>query len=91
MPQKDKSVALILEILPGLFGFLGFGWIYSNQISKGVIILISMFVWIVIATVITILTGGIFACCALPVNVAAIAISAFMLNNHMKEHPGMFK
>jgi len=35
-PLKDRNIALILEILPGLFGLVGFGWIYSNKTDTGI-------------------------------------------------------
>lgn len=91
MPQKDKSLGLILEILPGIFGFMGFGWIYANQVAAGILILIGFWVWIAIAVVISMLTGGIFLCCAFPVQVGAIAISAIMLNKYMSNRPQIFK
>ena len=89
-PPKDKSIALILEILPGLFGFLGFGWIYSGNTVSGVIWLISFLVWTVIATIISLVTAGIGIICWLPISIALIAISAISLNNYTRAHPELF-
>lgn len=89
-PPKDKSIALILEILPGLFGFLGFGWIYSNQTTTGVVWLVSMFIWTIIAVIILIITAGFGCFCTLPVSITMIIISAASLNSHIKKHPELF-
>jgi hypothetical protein len=83
-------VALILEILPGLFGFLGFGWIYSNQTNTGVMWLVGMLVWSLIALAIVLLTAGFGCFCTAPVNLALIVISATQLNSHIKQHPDLF-
>lgn len=89
-PLKDKSIALILELVLGLFGFLGIGWIYSNQTTTGILCLVGMFVWNFIAFFIIIITGGFGCFCTLPVNLVAIAVSAYMLNNYTQEHPELF-
>jgi hypothetical protein len=89
-PAKDRSIALILEVLPGLFGFLGFGWIYSGNTSTGIIWLIGFLIWTVVATIISIFTGGIGAICWLPISIALIAVSAVSLNKYTHNHPELF-
>ena len=42
---KKRSIALILEILPGMFGFLGSGWMYAGNYSKGIMFLIGFLAW----------------------------------------------
>jgi hypothetical protein len=44
-PLKDRSIAIILEILPGLFGILGIGWIYSGKTGTGLAWLIGYLIW----------------------------------------------
>lgn len=89
-PPKDKSVALILEILPALFGIFGIGWIYSGQTTTGIMWLVGMLVWGIIAITVTAFTGG-FACfCIVPLNIGLLAFSAIMLNSHIKQHPELF-
>jgi hypothetical protein len=88
--QKDRSLALILEILPGLFGFLGFGWIYLGQTEKGVTFLIGYLVWAVAAGVLMAITAG-FACIFVaPINIGVIAMSASQLNRFMDGNPQLF-
>lgn len=89
-PQKDRGIALVLEILPGLFGLLGFGWIYSGNTAAGVLWLIGVLVWDFIALVIVALTSGLACCCTVPVNLTLIAVSSFLLNAYTKQHPELF-
>jgi hypothetical protein len=89
-PPKDKSIALILELLPGLFGFLGFGWIYSGDTQTGIMWLVGYLIWAVAAVIIDIVTGGFGCICTLPINIAIIAVSVSNLNKYIKSHPEIF-
>jgi hypothetical protein len=89
-PAKDRSIAIILEILPGLFGFLGFGWIYSGNTSKGVGWLVSVLIWDFLAFFIVALTGGLGCFFTVPVNLVLVAVSASSLNSYVREHPELF-
>jgi len=89
-PLKDRSIALILEIIPGLFGLLGIGWIYSGNTTTGVIWLIGFLIWTAMATVVSLLTAGLGIICWLPISIILIAVSAISLNNYTKQHPEIF-
>lgn len=89
-PSKDRSIALILEILLGLFGFLGFGWIYSGNVGTGIAVLIGMLVWDAMAIIIATLTVGFGLICTIPISIAFIVLSAMMLNTYTKQHTELF-
>ncbi len=89
-PHKDRSIALILEILPSLFGLFGFGWIYSGETTRGLIWLFGVLAWMVIAVIVTILTGGLACFCVIPINLVLVAISAYTLNQHTHLHTEIF-
>jgi hypothetical protein len=89
-PPKDRSIALILEILPGLFGFLGFGWIFSGNTNTGIAWLIGFLVWDVMAIIIVALTAGFGALCTLPISLVLIVVSATNLNNYARQNPQIF-
>ena len=38
---KDPEIAFILELLPGIAGFLGIGWAYSVSQSTGILLMVS--------------------------------------------------
>ncbi len=89
-PPKDRGVALVLEILPGLFGLPGIGWIYGGRTGAGVALLLCTLVWDLIAILIDIASGG-FACLiTVPVNLAVVAISVALLSSYTRQHPELF-
>lgn len=88
--RKDRSLAVLLEVLPGLFGFLGIGWLYAGNIAVGLSLLIGYLLFIGFEILIGSLTIGIACCFTLPLNVVAIAASALLLNNYAEQHPESF-
>ncbi len=89
-PTKARSTALVLEILPGLFGLLGFGWIYAGETGKGVTWLIGFFIWSVVGAVIATLTAFIGCLCVLPISGFLIYMSASRLSAFAKSRPDTF-
>ncbi len=89
-PPKDRSVALILEILPGLFGFLGFGWIYAGNTNTGVVILASYLIALVVFVILDVASSGLCCFITLPISIAAIALSASKLNTYTKTRTDLF-
>ncbi len=89
-PRKDRSVALILEILPGLISILGIGWIYAGQTTTGVIILIVDLVCNLIFLLLGGLTVGISLCITVPLQLIAIAVSATLLYQYTQKRPDLF-
>ena len=89
-PTKDRGVALVLEILPGLFGLLGFGWIYAGNSTAGILWLIGVLVWDVIVIFMSMLTGGLICFISVPINLVLVAVSAFFLSAYTKQHPELF-
>jgi hypothetical protein len=47
---KDPDVAFILEVLVGIAGVLGVGWMYSGNVRRGVLLIVSW--WSVLAALI---------------------------------------
>ena len=88
---KDKGIALVLEILPGLFGFPGIGWIYGGETTTGVIILGATLVWDIIAFGLLTITGGLACTITVPINLVIVTVSSVLLNNHANQHPETFR
>jgi TM2 domain-containing membrane protein YozV len=88
--KKDRSLAIILEIIPGLFGFLGIGWIYSGFTSAGIAWLVSFLIWNMIALVICISTAGLGCLCTLPINLIVLIASVISLNSQIQQHSEQF-
>jgi hypothetical protein len=88
---KDRNLALILEIMPGFFGLLGIGWIYSGNTPVGIAWLLGYGLWNLIALILAIFTAGISCFCALPVNIIAMITSALLLNGYIQKNAEKFK
>jgi hypothetical protein len=89
-PLKQKSTAMLLEILLGLFGLYGFGRIYSGDTQTGIIWLIGGIIWSIIAIIIDVATAGFGFLCTVPVNIACVVICALTLDSYAKKHPEIF-
>ena len=88
--RKELGLALMLEILPALVGFFGIGWIYSGNVTVGVVLLIGMLLWEGLAVVVALFTLGIACLCVIPINLVVIAASAFLLHSYARQHPELF-
>jgi hypothetical protein len=98
-PGINKGTALVLEILPAIFGIFGIGWLYSGKTSTGLILLVSgfVFIWggyaaiIIGSTVLTAVTLGLgvfgycLACIVPFVQLIVGVGSTIMLNNDLSQ------
>ncbi len=89
-PPKDRSIAIILELLPGFFAFLGIGWIYAGQTTTGVIILVTDLAFNCIFAILGTATAGITFCFTVPLQLAAIGLSTYLLYQHTRQRPDLF-
>lgn len=87
---KSRSAAILLEVIPGLFGILGIGWIYAGRVNVGVPVLIGGLLFAFLLAVVVILTMGCGVVLAFPIWLVAMGLSAFLLNQEMNRTPGQF-
>lgn len=86
----DRNAAFIIELIAGIFGFLGIGYLYSGLITEGIIrlvawIAIMAFVWTCIAFLIMVIVGF---CCVPFMVLAQFAVpiwSAISLKRRLDE------
>jgi TM2 domain-containing membrane protein YozV len=78
-PAKDPNSAMIIELVGTFFGLMGLGWLYAGHTNRGIIALVTWLVVVVVAALISVLTGGLFACLWLPAQIAAAVISALQV------------
>ncbi len=84
---KDPTVAVLIEIVVGLFGFLGVGHMLSGRWVPGIIMLVSG--WIIIPTfffLFTVVTCG-FGLCLLPLWPAVPILSGLWLRSELLGRP----
>jgi TM2 domain-containing membrane protein YozV len=87
---KSRGTALLLEILLGLIGLPGIGWIYSGKGMPGTILLVCWIVWNCIAAAIILASSGIALLCTIPIGLVEVTVSALLLNNYASQHPEVF-
>lgn len=87
---KDRTTALLLEILPTFVGVFGIGWIYGGNPTVGVLLMVGMFIWEVLAVIGSIVTLGLGCFCFVPINLVVMGVSAYFLNEYMQQRPGLF-
>lgn len=90
LKNVDKNIAFILELVGGLFGVLGLGYMFSGLITEGVVrlivwLLIIAFAWVMVS----ILAYCLIGLCMMPfLIVAQVAVpiwSAFTIKNKLEE------
>jgi hypothetical protein len=88
--RKERSIAFILEIVGGIFGLPGIGWLYAGEVTPGAILLGVMLVVNLIGVFVAFFTFFVSCFCSVPLNLVVMAVSALMLRNHMQQHPETF-
>ena len=81
---KDPTTAFIAEIIAGVFGFLGIGHIYAGQTTRGVVLLVCWWAFLVVEVLLMAILIGF---CLLPLNLLVPLGSAFWLKREMEGQP----
>ena len=74
---SKASLAALIEMIGSFFGLMGLGHIYSGRVLLGIMLMIGWMTFILIELVLTSLTGGFFACIALPLHLIGMAWSSY--------------
>lgn len=79
---KDPNTAFLIELIGGLFGFLGLGYIYVGRTNDGIIRLIIFLVYNVIAWVaIAALSVVVIGCFCIPIQlIVQLGVAIFSAN-----------
>ncbi len=82
--DSTDTIAMVLEILFGLFGILGMGWLYAGRIMTGVLAFFGYLVLVAIEVVVVSATFGFAACITLPLNLAVVVISGIKARDYVR-------
>lgn len=76
-PENDGTglIAAVLEIVFGLFGFLGLGWLYVGNYGTSLAAFIGYWILLGGELVVVGATGGLLACVTIPLNLVLVAAS----------------
>jgi TM2 domain-containing membrane protein YozV len=89
-PSKSRGLALVLEIIFGLFGLLGIGWIYAGNLGTG---LVFMFVYLGLAftfIIADVVTSGVCCLVTAPIQLIIVLLSIVMLNGYINKRTDLF-
>jgi pSer/pThr/pTyr-binding forkhead associated (FHA) protein len=89
-PPKQRSTAMLLEIIGGFFGLLGLGWIYADRSGVGVPALIVGLLLNITYCVIGTFTMGFSLIITIPLQIITIVVSALLLNTYTKQRIDLF-
>ena len=87
--NQNTTLAIVLEIVCGLFGFFGIGWLVSGNTQTGILLLVGGLIWDAIAVFLAVITIGLGFICIGPINLAILITSTIILNNRLKQMPPM--
>ncbi len=88
---KDRGLALVLEVLGSVFGFMGLGWMYVGKVELGLAWLIGYWIATGALLVFDLITLGLGLCLHIPLAIGAWALSAVLLRRHMESNLDQFK
>jgi hypothetical protein len=80
--QSTATIALVLELVFGLFGALGLGNIYAKRTGLGIAIMLGWWVYLAVAIGVTLATVGIAGLCFGPIGLAIPIISGVMVRSY---------
>ena len=92
-PRSDSTdtIAMIIEIVFGLFGILGVGWLYVGNFLVGGLLFVGWFLAlgavVLLLTVFSAVTlgfGSFLVCCIPPVGIAIACISGLRVRDHVR-------
>jgi len=85
--QADSTdiITMIIEIVFGLFGILGMGWLYVGNFPVAVGAFIGFAIVVFIETAVAGLTLGIALCFIIPLNLAIAIISGIRARDYVRQ------
>ena len=84
--QSDSNTPVVVEIICGIFGIYGIGWLMSGYTGVGLtLLLVGILLWAPIFWVVTAFTVGLGLICLIPIDIAIWVTSALTLNSKLKQ------
>ncbi len=82
--QQAPSTPVIVEVIGGLFGFYGIGWLVGGYTFTGILLVLGSLVLAGLWAVVTVATVGVGLFCVIPANLAILLTSTLTLNARLK-------
>lgn len=82
--DSTGTIAMLIEIVFGLFGMMGIGWLYVGKYLVGLLLFMGFFVIFWLEVGFGISSGGLCFCGLLPFNILLSFISGLRLRDHVR-------
>lgn len=82
--QQAPGTPVIVEVIGGLFGFYGIGWLVGGYAFTGILLVLGSLVLAGLWAVVTVATVGVGLFCIIPANLAILLTSTLALNARLK-------
>ena len=82
--DSSDTIAMIIEIVFGLFGILGMGWLYVKNIPIAIAAFVGFAIIVFIEFTILAGTLGFALCVVIPFNLVVAVISGFRVRDHVR-------
>ena len=83
---KDPNTGLLIEMIPGFFGFMGIGWLWAGETAIGIALLVGYWIFLVVEIMLMFVLIGF---CLLPFNLIAPIASAILLQRRLRERQAL--
>lgn len=82
--DSSDTIAMIIEIVFGLFGILGMGWLYAGNIGMAVGAFIGYIIVVFIELAVIGLSLGLAMCITIPINLVIVILSAIRVRDYVR-------
>jgi len=82
--DSSDTIAMVLEIIFGIFGILGMGWLYAGNIAIAIAAFVGFIIVAFIELAIATATLGFAGCFILPFNIAVAVISGLKARDYVR-------
>ena len=82
--DSSDTIAMIIEIVFGLFGILGMGWLYAGRVPVAIGAFIGFVILVFIEIAIITVTAGLAACLIFPLNLAITIVSGLRARDYVR-------
>ena len=82
--DSSDTIAMIIEIIFGLFGILGMGWLYASNLSLAIAAFIGFAILVFIEAAIVGATLGFALCIIIPFNLAVAVVSGLRVRDYVR-------
>ena len=80
MSNNKATIAVLLELIGGYFGLLGFGWMYGGDLLRGILILFGYMILLGVGGFLVGITFGLLGLIFVPLYIIVPIISAYKVN-----------